>query len=260
MIFLGFVSCGIWPTSVARALAADSEKTVHRLYTWSSIGFLARFLIPYIWGICALVYVTQNPDLVAAFMPASGAAPVSNLYAVPVFLGRILPVGLLGLMLAGALAAEMSTHDSYLLCWSSVLTQDVIAPLMGNRISTEGRIRLTRGLMLIIGVYLIYWGLIYKGRDDIWDYMAVSGAIYFTGAFALLLWGLYWRRASSTGAVLALVSGGFAVLGLDPVQSSLGFHISSAWIGLATVAMTTFAMVAGSLLFPDRKKSREEHR
>ena len=253
MVFMGFVSCGIWPTSVARALAADSVKTVHRLYTWASIGFLARFLIPYVWGICALVYVTGNPELSAAFLPAGGGpAPVSNLYAVPVFLGRIMPVGLLGLVLAGALAAEMSTHDSYLLCWSSVLTQDVIAPLLGDRMGARARIRLTRILMLVIGVYLVYWGFVYKGKDDIWDYMAVSGAIYSTGAFSLLLWGLYWKKASSTGAVMALISGGFAVLGLDPVQSLFGFHVSSAWVGLAVVALTSLVMVAGSLAFPDR--------
>jgi SSS family solute:Na+ symporter len=116
------------------------------------------------------------------------------------------------------------------------------------------RIRLTRILMLVIGVYLVYWGFVYKGKDDIWDYMAVSGAIYSTGAFSLLLWGLYWKKASSTGAVMALVSGGFAVFGLDPVQSLFGFHVSSAWVGLAVVALTSLVMVAGSLAFPDRAR------
>lgn len=48
--------------------------------------------------------------------------------AMPLMLGRILPIGLIGLITAGMLAAFMSTHDSYLLCWSSVITQDVIAP------------------------------------------------------------------------------------------------------------------------------------
>ena len=50
----------------------------------------------------------------------------------PVFLGRILPAGLIGLVTAGMIAAFMSTHDSYLLCWSSVITQDIIGPLTGT--------------------------------------------------------------------------------------------------------------------------------
>ncbi|MEK7765592.1 MAG: hypothetical protein AAB368_05085, partial [bacterium] len=219
MAFTGLVSCAIWPTAVARALAAESASVVRRMYMWSSVGFLVRVMIPYLWGIAALAYVTADPALKAAFLPpaGSGVAAVNNLYAVPVFLGRILPVGLLGLLLAGMVAAEMSTHDSYLLTWSSVLTQDVVAPLMGDRMSPRARILLTRAFTFLIGLYLIWWGLVYRGREDIWDYMAVSGSIYFTGAFALLVGGLYWRGASAGGALLALVCGGSAVLGLTPV-------------------------------------------
>jgi SSS family solute:Na+ symporter len=222
------------------------------MYMWSSVGFLIRVLIPDLWGIAALAYVTADPALHAAFFPAPGApaAAVNNLYAVPVFLGRILPVGLLGLLLAGMLAAEMSTHDSYLLTWSSVLTQDVVGPLTGERMGPRARILLTRVFMFLIGVYLIWWGLVYHGREDLWDYMAVSGSIYFTGAFALLAGGLYWKGASAGGALLALACGGSAVLGLTPVQDALGIHPSSAQVGLSTVGLTLAAMVGGSLVFP----------
>ena len=48
--------------------------------------------------------------------------------------------------------------------------------------------------------------------------MAVSGAIYFTGAFAILMMGLYWEKASAAGAYSALIIGIFAVFGLRPVQ------------------------------------------
>ncbi len=257
MAFLGLISCAVWPTSVGRALAADSERTVLRMYRWSAIGFLSRFLIPYILGICALVYVTDHEELRAAFFPAApGATPVDNLYALPVFLSRVVPAGLIGLITAGMLAAMMSTYDSYLLTWSTVLTQDVIAPLGGDRMSVGARLRLSRILMVTIGLLLIYWGLIYTGREDIWDYMAVTGAIYFSGAFALLTAGLYWKKASSTGAVLALIAGGFAVLGLDPVQARLGVKWPSERVGLAVVAACVITMVAGSLLRPDRPHQR----
>ena len=83
-------------------------------------------------------------------------------------------------------------------------------------------------LIVAIGLYVLYWGLIYRGKDDIWDYMAVTGAIYFTGAFALLLGGLYWQRASSTGAFLALLAGMTAIIGLGPVQELLDIDIPSA--------------------------------
>ena len=258
MLFLGLVGCGIWPTSVARALAMESPEAVKRQFAWSSVTFTIRFMIPYFWGICAFVFIlTKAPDLEIIFFPSNQeTAPVSNLYAMPVFLGRILPAGVIGLITAAMVAAFMSTHDSYLLCWSSVITQDIIAPLMGERLDPEKRILLTRILIVFIGLYVLWWGLYYEGKQDIWDYMAVTGAIYFTGAFALMLCGLYWRRASSTGAILALLAGSTAVLGLSPVQQLIGLEdaVSSARIGLFSIVFTLGVMVVGSLCFPDHRE------
>jgi len=289
MGFVGLIGCAVWPTSVARALSAESPKTVKKQFMFASISYLIRFLIPYFWGICAFVFImTMEPQLRALFFPAEGAEGVENLYALPIFLGRILPPVVIGIISAGMIAAFMSTHDSYLLCWSSVLTQDVIAPLFGDRLGSKARIWITRALIIVIGLYVLYWGLLYEGREDVWDYMAVTGAIYFTGAFALLVGGLYWKRASSTGAVLALVAGSAAVLGLSPVQDAIAsllgsvaglvpslantireipgvsvdkldpnllhLEISSEWVGLTSIGITILAMVIGSLLFPDKKK------
>ena len=215
----------------------------------------------------------------------------------PIFLGRILPVGVIGIITAGMVAAFMSTHDSYLLCWSSVLTQDVVAPIYerrGRKLNSRARITLTRVFIVAIGIYVLLWGLVYKGSDDIWDYMAVTGAIYYNGAFALLVGGLYWKRASSTGAFLALLAGIFAVIGLSPVQHGIGvvlnalagsspgvmdmlaalpaielqsvlvngvptdelvFNIPAARVGLISITVTTLTMIIGSLLFPDRDRN-----
>ncbi len=290
MCCLGLIGCAVWPTSVARALAADSPQTVKKQFTWASLSYMIRFLVPYFWGICALVYVTtQSDELARLFISQDGAEPIlDNLYAMPVFLGRLLPPIVIGIISAGMIAAFMSTHDSYLLCWSSVLTEDVIAPMCNDNLTPKTRILLTRGFIVVIGIYVFCWGLVYDGNDDIWDYMAVTGAIYFSGAFALLAGGLYWKRASSTGAVLALLAGGTAVLGLSPVQAGVGMvlteiaalsdglhsmclmlpgvmestsypntldlEISSARVGLFSVGATFAMMIVGSLLFPDRNR------
>lgn len=254
----GLVSCAIWPTAVARALAAKDSATVRKQYMFSSVSFMVRFLVPNFLGIAAFVYITtQAPDLKALFFPGEGGEAVNNLYAMPALLGRMLPPGLLGLISAAMIAAFMSTHDSYLLAWSSVITQDIIAPLRNENMSAAARIKCTRICIVAIGVYILYWGLVYQGRDDIWDYMAVTGAIYFTGSFAVLLGGLYWKRASSTGAFMALLSGIFAVTGLGPVQTLLGWNVSGERIGLATVLLSLVVMVVGSLLFPDRAAAEQ---
>jgi len=178
--------------------------------------------------------------------------------AMPVFLSQILPAGFIGIISAGMLAAFMSTHDSYLLCWSSVLTQDVVAPWFKRGLSSKARLLLTRFFIVAIGIFILVWGLWYDLGQDLWDYMAISGAIYFTGAIALLVFGLYWKRASRVGAYLALICGFGAILGLKPIQTLLGMDVSSAIVGLTVIALAITLMVVGSLLFPDRNQRTED--
>jgi len=269
MFFLGIVSCAIWQTAVIRACAAESTKVVKKLYTFSSLGFLIRFLIPNFLGICAFVYMAHSVELKAIFLPEGvEASSEITMQAMPIFLGKILPTGIIGLVTAGMLAAFMSTQDAYLLCWSTVLTQDVIAPLCKDKLSSKARIFTTRVFLVLISIFTLVWGLWYPLEQDLWDYMAISGAVYFTGAFALLFLGLYWKRASKVGAYLSLFIGFAALLGLDAVQKALNLNeffkdhnITSAKIGLSTIAAATVVMIVGSLLFPDRGKAfnHEEH-
>ncbi|MEO2031735.1 MAG: sodium:solute symporter family protein [Planctomycetaceae bacterium] len=267
VVTTGFVGSAVWPTAVARALAMESEQAVRRQYCWSSLSFAARFVIPIFWGICTLVFITTTPggaDLKELFLSEPGSKPaLDNLYAMPVFMGRLLPPVFIGIVTAGMIAAFMSTHDSYFLTWSSVITQDIVAPLRKTHFSTESRVRLTRILIVLMGGYVLYWGLFYTGGQDIWDYMAVTGGIYFTGAFVVLMMGIYWKGTSSFGALLGLLSGLLMLLALEPIQIAVGLKYQSAagvWverltspqIGLITVAIAMASTVLGSLIRPDQ--------
>lgn len=270
MVFTaGVVSCAVWQTAVMRACAAESTSVVRKLYIWSSVGFMIRFLVPQFLGLCALVYLSQHPDGQAEYFLENGSPnPEKTMEAMPVFLGQILPTVVIGLVGAGMLAAFMSTHDSYLLCWASVLVQDVLHPLSGHSLSASTRLLLARILIFMIGGFLLYWSLWYPLEQDLWDYMAVSGAIYFTGAFAVLLCGIYWRRASTFGAYAALLSGTLAVTGLKPVKAAvglervdqaLGFETTSEHIGITVTIMALLSMFVGSLLIPDKKAPSDQH-
>lgn len=259
-LIVGIVSTAVWPTALMRACSARDVTVVRRLYIWSSIGFLTRWIIPQFLGVCALAYMWNDPRGHALFFDAGGKlvddATHANLtlQAMPLFLSQLLPTGLIGLILAGMIAAQMSTDSSYVLCWSSVLVEDVVNPLMGSRLSDHARLRLARIFMLLIGMFLLIWSLWYPLSQHLWDYLAVTAAIYFTGAIALLAGGLYWPRASSAGAYLALASGSLAVLALGDLRTAVGLGwISEPQIILGTTVLANVLMVVGSLLWPDRK-------
>ena len=173
----------------------------------------------------------------------------------PRYLYEILPSGGLGVVVAGMLAAFMSTHDSYLLCWSTIITNDIIEPVSNKIISSSRKIMITRFIIILLGLYVFYWGLFYEGSDAIWDYLGITGAIYFTGAISVIIFGLYWPKASSTGAILSLLGGVSSIIGLEPIRLYLGINMNNpAIIGLLTLAFSCFLMVSGSLIFPDKNQ------
>ena len=95
--------------------------------------------------------------------------------------------------------------------------------------------------------------------------MAISGAIYFTGAFAILLLGLYWKGATVQGAFAALGVGILAVFGLEGLQKALGIAgwleangFTGAKIALLAAGLAIVSMVVVSLLTKTNEKKEAE--
>jgi hypothetical protein len=62
-----------------------------------------------------------------------------GLLAMPWMLAATLPTGLLGLVVAGMLAASISTYAGYFLGWSSIIAQDIVAPLLHEELRPTSR-------------------------------------------------------------------------------------------------------------------------
>lgn len=257
------VALMLWPTGASRTLAVKTPEIARKLYLCSTIPFLARRSLPVLWGIGAFAFFHSHPELNQQFQAAMhDGGDVNTQAAMPLFLAKIIPSGLLGLVTAGMVAAFMSTHDSYLLCWSGVITQDVVAPLMRNELTNKQRILITRVAIVATGIMLLTWGLWYEVSSDLWQYMAVTGTVYLAGVFPVVVGGLYWSRSSSAGAYIALLGGLTGILGLDPCVRFLNAQLleigSDITLGGNAMMLMTFAFsltgfVAGSLLLPDNR-------
>ena len=202
---LAFAATTTWQTQISRVLSARDEKTAKRMYRKTAFYFVGRFALPGLWGAAALVYFTQHGGLPESLQGLS--ANEASLRAMPAYLGLLLPTGFIGLLLAAALAAEMSTDSGYLLTWATVIYNDLVAPCVKRPLSARARLLITRSLVLAIGVFLLFYGLWYELPGNAWDYLAVTGNIYLASVFTLLVAGLYWRRATTNGAYAALVLG-----------------------------------------------------
>ena len=166
----------------------------------------------------------------------------------PLMLGRAMPNWLLAFFAVAMLASFMSTQDSYSFCWSSIIARDIIGPLTDRIDAERFQIAATRIGIVAIALYELYWGLVYEGKEDVWDYLAVSGSIYFCSGIVLMVGGLYWPGATRRGAIWALIVGFSAILGLAPLKTALGLDaVSSPAIGFGAIGLSIAGLVVGSL-------------
>jgi SSS family solute:Na+ symporter len=230
-----------WQTAIARVLASKDTDTGRKVYARTSFFFLCRWVIPVLWGISAL-----------AMCPVG----VSSLQAMPRFLATFLPMGFMGLLVAAMLAADMSTDSSYMLTWGGVIYNDILAPLRRGRAWSERKGLLwNRTIVALIGVFLLFYGLWYPLKGDLWSYLAVTGTIYLASISTLLIACCYWPRANSWGAAAAIVVGAaipviFLASEQFPATEQIAKTIGPNTAGIAAYVLTGLAMVVGSLLKP----------
>ena len=234
-----------WQTTIARVLAAKDTATGRKVYTRTSFFFVCRFLIPGVWGIAALATLGPVRD---------------TLEAMPLYLSGAVPAGLMGLLIAAMLAADMSTDSSYMLTWGSVIYNDIMAPFRKTQWSEKKGLLWNRTIIALIGIFLLLYGLWYPLKGDLWTYLGVTGTIYLASISVLLIACCYWRRANSWGAAAAIFISAFipvTYLVSEQLPSTEGVAkaVGPYYSGIATYVISGVAMVVGSLLKPRSRAS-----
>lgn len=268
-----FTATSCWQTTAFRTAAVDSPTTARWMYMMTAVNYAGRMIIPMFWGVAGMTF----------FALSGGLGEVKSIEAMPRYLSVLLPTGAVGFLVAGMLAALMSTHSGYLLAWSGVLVEDLIAPVLaycGVNLKDRTRLWITRFFILCLGAYLVIFGLWYEVKSDVWSFLAVTGTMYFAGAATLLGFGLYWKRANIGGAFAGLLAGAAPglfqlVLHISSLIVEPGFsepgHMAQHWIpqlgksldtwclsmgmkfealvGLVSYPMGILGMIVGSLLY-----------
>ena len=116
-----------------------------------------------------------------------------------------LPYVISGLVAAGGLAAALSTADGLLLTISNALGHDLYYKMIDPNASTVSRVTVSKILLLVVALLAAYVAA-QKPADILF---LVSAAFSFAAAsfFPALSLGIFWKRATGSGAVLGMVSG-----------------------------------------------------
>ncbi|RYD86928.1 MAG: sodium:solute symporter family protein, partial [Sphingobacteriales bacterium] len=202
--------------------------------------FLVRFTLPAILGIAALHY-----------FGTSQFGGGDSILAMPSLLAAVVPIGLMGIVVASMLAADMSTNSSYMLAWASVIYNDIMKPIHKGLWPQRKGLLWNRILIALIGLFLLLYGLWYPLKGDLWVYLQVTGTIYLASMSVILIAACYWDKANNWGAMAAIATGFIipvSFLVLQEISATQGFarDIGPYKFGVATYILTGVAMFIGS--------------
>jgi len=200
-ILFGVPILGVWywctdQFIVQRVLSAKNEDHARR---GSIFGGLLKILPLFIFVV---------PGIIAYALAQSGKIELADPdHALPALIGALLPVGIRGLVVAGLLAALMSSLSSVFNSCSTLFTLDVYKNI--NPHASEKKLvlvgRVATGILVILGILWI--PLIKTISGTLYTYIQSVQAYISPPIAAVFLLGIFFKRLNSRGAMASLLTG-----------------------------------------------------
>ncbi len=232
-----------------RMLAAKTERDA----TWGTLFFNAAHyaLRPWPWIIVALASLVVYPQLsdISAALPHVDPALVGHDMAYPAML-RFLPSGLLGLMVAGLLAAYISTISTHLNWGTSYLVHDLYRRFVRPDASERHLVavgRLVTALLMLLAALLTY--VLDTARSSFELLLSIGAG---TGLLYLLRW--FWWRINAWSEIAAMATS-FVLAAFFFIAGKQGAGVPSHVALIITVAVTTVVWIAVAYLTPQTDRA-----
>ena len=131
----------------------------------------------------------------------------------------ILPAIVAGIILAGILAATMSTADSQLLAASSSVSQNVIHDFFGIKLSEKKSMIAARISVIVISIIAVFMCL--NEKSSVFSVVSFAWAGFGAAFGPVVLFALFWKRTNMWGALAGMITGGVMVFVWKYVVASI---------------------------------------
>lgn len=230
--FFGFL--GGQPQLSARFMALKNDREAKHgsivAVVWTFLAYGGAFLI----GLCAIAMYDQG---------SFGDVEV----LLPTMILQLMPPWIAGLLLAGVLAAIITTANSQLLVVTGSISEDIIHKAIGIKLTDKQLVWLSRIMVVLFGLI----GMIIALVSESLLYLVVGWAWAGVGCTLspAILMTFFWKRYSGAGVIATVVSGLLStVLWIStPLEEMITSRFTTFFIAL-------FFGIVFSLLFPDKKE------
>ncbi|SDM52312.1 sodium/proline symporter [Lachnospira pectinoschiza] len=132
----------------------------------------------------------------------------------------LFPAIIAGLILAGILAATMSTADSQLLASASAISSDLIQTFFGKKLSDEVSVKVAKITVVLISVVAIF--IARDPNSSVFSIVSFAWAGFGAAFGPVVLLALFWKRSTMAGALSGMITGAVVVFLWKYVISGLG--------------------------------------
>lgn len=189
---------------IQRALAAKSLREAQRGLAFAAFLKLIIPLIVVIPGIIAFVMFTQNTEEAgSAFSSVAGA---NNDHAYPWLIGKFVPIGLKGLVVAALAAAIVSSLASMLNSTATIFTMDIYKPYMAKNASNKQLVNVGRITVLVALVIAGVVAPTLGSIEQIFQYIQEYTGLVSPGILAVFMMGLFWKKTNTRGAIAGVLA------------------------------------------------------
>jgi solute:Na+ symporter, SSS family len=254
---LGFVqSFSYWTTNFAEVQRALSARNLSAARRTPLIGAFPKLLLGPV--------ITIIPGMIAAVtIQGLGGTNESLQYnnAIPLLMREYLPNGMLGIGLAGLMAAFMAGVAANVSAFNTVVTTDLWEPYVRPDREDSYYLRIGR-IATVAGILVsIFTALVASGYTNIMNYIQVLFSIFNVPLFATFIIGMFWKRTSPAAGFWGMVAGSVGALGTYVLYKTdvigFGSDLAEAFWG-AIVAFVLDAIVTVIVTLFTQPKPVEE--
>ena len=214
-----------------RVMSANNEYSATRGPVIGGVFYIAFAFVPMFLVVSALIIMPEQAPMLSAQDPQK---------VLPTLVMDKMPFVMQVLFFGALLSAIKSCASATLLAPSVTFTENIWRNIVSRK-SDQNELRAMRVTVLVFSLLVLLYSIAMQGTPI---YELVSGAyqIPLVGAFTPLVFGLYWKRATTQGALFAIVLG--VTSWLIFVLTPAGEYFPAQLLGLVA---SLVGMVVGSL-------------
>ncbi len=161
---------------------------------------------------------------------------------------------LAGVILAGILAATMSTSDSQLLAAASAVSQNIVKEFFGKTLSQKTSMIVARCTVVVIAIVGVIWA---KDEGSVFEIVSFAWAGFGAAFGPVVLFALFWKRTTKWGALAGMILGGSMVFIWKYLIAPMG-GILAIYELLPAFIIACVAIVVVSLLTKEPEKEIQD--